>query len=268
MMKKISLTFAAVAAFFCVFAASAFAMGTDVTNVISNVNLRIGPGTNYEVMTVIPSGSAVFVNTADDGNGWAYITYNDTNGWVANRYLQNQANLQPAYQPTPVVSNTPYTISSAHYIRSGPSTAYAAYTTVPTGATVYVDSVANGWAHCYYGNYEGYIATSGIAGLGGAAATTGSTTPTTYGSTSYGGYNYANVYDYNYYRSHNTDLAAAFGNNTDAYLQHFVTHGMAEGRQGISSFNVYTYRDQHPELVAMFGNNLPAYYKWACGIPV
>ena len=40
------------------------------------------------------------------------------------------------------------------------------------------------------------------------------------------------MYDYSYYRSQNADLRAAFGNDANAYLQHFVNYGMAEGRQG------------------------------------
>ena len=75
------------------------------------------------------------------------------------------------------------------------------------------------------------------------------------------------MYDYSYYRSQNADLRAAFGNDANAYLKHFVDYGMAEGRQGRASFNVYTYRDEHPELWEKFGDNLRGYYLWACGIP-
>ena len=62
-------------------------------------------------------------------------------------------------------------------------------------------------------------------------------------------------------------VRAAFGNDANAYLKHFVDYGMAEGRQGRASFNVYTYRDEHPELWEKFGDNLRGYYLWACGIP-
>ena len=89
----------------------------------------------------------------------------------------------------------------------------------------------------------------------------------TAGTSWYGGHDYSNVYDYSYYRSQNADLRAAFGNDANAYLQHFVNYGMAEGRQGRASFNVYTYRDEHPELWEKFGDNLRGYYLWACGIP-
>ena len=94
-----------------------------------------------------------------------------------------------------------------------------------------------------------------------------SSSGSTAGTSWYGGHDYSNVYDYSYYRSQNADLRAAFGNDANAYLQHFVNYGMAEGRQGRASFNVYTYRDEHPELWEKFGDNLRGYYLWACGIP-
>ena len=74
------------------------------------------------------------------------------------------------------------------------------------------------------------------------------------------------MYDYYNYRTYNPDLVAQFGNNVDAYLKHFVTYGMSEGRQAINSFNVYTYRSQHPDLEQRFGDNLRMYYLYACGL--
>ena len=108
----------------------------------------------------------------------------------------------------------------------------------------------------------GWVDASEISGKSG-----GSSSGSTAGTSWYGGHDYSNVYDYSYYRSQNADLRAAFGNDANAYLKHFVDYGMAEGRQGRASFNVYTYRDEHPELWEKFGDNLRGYYLWACGIP-
>lgn len=282
MMKKLSLTFATVAALFCLFAVSAFAMGTDLTVVTGDCNLRIGPGINYEIMTTIPSGRQVYINSISDG--WAYVSYGNYNGWIASRFLNNQQNATPA--PAPSAAGGAYSMALNHNMRSGPGTNYSIYTVVPAGATIYVQYVSGGWAYCSFGNYTGYVAIDGINGLNGSYAPTpvysapayitpgtsigDSTGSTVYNSSSagtwYGGYNYANVYDYNYYRNNNPDLIPTFGDNAAAYLTHFVNYGMAEGRQAISSFNVYTYRGQHPELVARYGDDLASYYKHACGI--
>ncbi|MDE6712208.1 MAG: vancomycin resistance protein, partial [Lachnospiraceae bacterium] len=71
---------------------------------------------------------------------------------------------------------------------------------------------------------------------------------------------YAAVFDYIYYAQCYPDLQAVFGTNEAALLNHFITCGMAEGRQGNAEFNVQYYRANYPDLQAVFGDNLPAYY--------
>ena len=73
------------------------------------------------------------------------------------------------------------------------------------------------------------------------------------------GTDYADVFDAVWYLNHYTDLAAAFGTDYEAALKHFVTCGIAEGRQACASFSVTAYRDRYADLRAAFGNNLAAY---------
>lgn len=75
------------------------------------------------------------------------------------------------------------------------------------------------------------------------------------------GVDYSYVYDYNYYISHNSDVAAAYGFDDIAVLRHFVDCGMKEGRQGSENFNVYSYKNQYVDLRSTYGNDLPAYYQ-------
>ena len=72
---------------------------------------------------------------------------------------------------------------------------------------------------------------------------------------------WAYVYDYNFYRSHNKDLQQAFGNDEEKYFEHFKQYGMKEGRQGNALFNVHYYKNQYKDLQKAFGNNLAEYYK-------
>ena len=53
---------------------------------------------------------------------------------------------------------------------------------------------------------------------------------------------YALVYDYQYYKEHNADLAALFGDNQWKYLEHFVNSGMKGGGQGSSTFSLAAYK--------------------------
>ena len=78
--------------------------------------------------------------------------------------------------------------------------------------------------------------------------------------TVYNGINYGAVYDYNYYVNKYSDIKKAYGDNDAAVLAHFVNYGMKEGRQGSSSFNVYSYRNQYADLRAAYGTNLKSYY--------
>ncbi|MBR0164896.1 MAG: transglutaminase domain-containing protein [Lachnospiraceae bacterium] len=80
------------------------------------------------------------------------------------------------------------------------------------------------------------------------------------GPTVYGGVDYAAVYDYDYYISQYADLRAAFGNDANAALRHFVVHGMNEHRQAIATFNVDVYKNNYDDLRAAFGDNIRSYY--------
>ncbi len=72
---------------------------------------------------------------------------------------------------------------------------------------------------------------------------------------------YSPVFDPDYYYNAYPDVAAAFGKDDQALLNHFLTYGMKEGRQGCSSFNVTGYKNRYQDLRLAFGDNLPAYYQ-------
>ena len=111
--------------------------------------------------------------------------------------------------------------------------------------------------HSHYlssGRAEGRIAT-GCASLAGAVA-------------SQGGTDYSPVYDFDFYTSNNGDVLSAFTTvkgglrfvDDAAVLRHFVSCGMAEGRRGSDSFDVYGYRNRYADLRKAFGQNLKSYY--------
>ena len=111
-----------------------------------------------------------------------------------------------------------------------------------------------------YGHYlssgraEGRIAT-GCDSLAGAVV-------------SQGGTDYSPVFDFDFYTSNNGDVLNAFTAvrgglrfvDDAAVLRHFVSCGMAEGRRGNESFDVYGYRNRYTDLRKAFGLNLKGYY--------
>ena len=50
--------------------------------------------------------------------------------------------------------------------------------------------------------------------------------------TVYNGIDYSLVFDADYYLNRYSDLKAAFGSDKNAALNHFMTYGLKEGRQG------------------------------------
>lgn len=118
-----------------------------------------------------------------------------------------------------------------------------------------------------YGEMEGRIATGyentivgSVTGNGTNSNVGGTSSKPTY-ITVYEGVDYAPVYDYNYYITKHPDVYAAFGNDENAVLGHFVKWGMMEGRQAKAKFNVHSYKNLYEDLRSAFGTDLKAYYK-------
>ena len=97
-----------------------------------------------------------------------------------------------------------------------------------------------------YGRKEGRVAT-GCTTLQG-------------GTTVYRSVNYAAVYDFSYYVANNPDVYRAYGNDDVAVLQHFVNHGMQEGRRACAGFFVQTYCTNYADLQRTYGNDWKACY--------
>ena len=74
------------------------------------------------------------------------------------------------------------------------------------------------------------------------------------------GYDYAPVFDPEYYVNHYPDLEAAFGHNADMLWLHFQLFGMNEFRQASEEFNPTVYKERYNDLVEAFGDNNPMYY--------
>ena len=75
-----------------------------------------------------------------------------------------------------------------------------------------------------------------------------------------GGTNYSSVYDYNWYITHNPDVARVFGHDDVAALRHFVLFGMKEARQANDAFSVKAYRSRYADLQQVYGSDWTRYY--------
>ncbi|MGN0151479.1 MAG: N-acetylmuramoyl-L-alanine amidase [Wujia sp.] len=78
--------------------------------------------------------------------------------------------------------------------------------------------------------------------------------------TVYKGVDYKAVYNYDYYISHNPDIAKKYGGSKYQTLKHFVNYGMAEGRRASKDFDVTSYRYRYADLRKSYGMDLKKYY--------
>ena len=64
-----------------------------VTMVVTGgtINVRTGPGTNYDKITQVVSGKQVEV--IGEENGWYQVTFDSTTGWLLGEYLRDPADL-------------------------------------------------------------------------------------------------------------------------------------------------------------------------------
>lgn len=54
-------------------------------NISDTLNLRIGPGQSYDLITAMPNGAEVYV--VETKSGWSYVIYENQRGWCSAQYL-------------------------------------------------------------------------------------------------------------------------------------------------------------------------------------
>lgn len=168
-------------------------------------------------------------------------------------YMAKYGDLRAAYGNDPEAA-------IAHFVDHGMSEGRqgSAEFNVETYKSRYAD-LRNGFGSnlkLYYMHYINNGKAEGRSGKG----TVSSGSDTTDSTTVYNGVDYSAVYNFKYYIARYGDLRAAYSSNPQAALEHFVNHGMDEGRQGSSEFNVQTYKNRYPDLRNGFGSNLRLYY--------
>ena len=132
---------------------------------VNDLNMRMGPSTRYKVISVLSKGTQVEVLSEKDG--WSSIRYNNQNGHVASRYLNEikpPDNTQKPSQPEvpnidkPVVTVQKTVNVDGLNMRSGPSTTYKVVTVLSKGTNVEVLSEKDGWSSIRYNNQNGHVA--------------------------------------------------------------------------------------------------------------
>lgn len=69
------------------------------------------------------------------------------------------------------------------------------------------------------------------------------------------------TFDADYYLNTYPDLKAAFGNDSNAAYEHFLVHGISEGRCAKLTFDIAYYLNSYKDLQDAFGNDYEAAYR-------
>ena len=70
------------------------------------------------------------------------------------------------------------------------------------------------------------------------------------------------VFNVDYYMKANPELVEKYGNNYDAYFEHFYKYGIFEGRTCNENFDPAAYASAYSDLKEAFGTDIMSYYKF------
>ncbi len=77
----------------------------------------------------------------------------------------------------------------------------------------------------------------------------------------YNGVDYSSVYDFNYYKNHNSYVKTTYGGDDVSAIEYFVNTGMSKKDQANETFSITCYYDNYNDLYDAYGENYSAYYK-------
>ena len=146
------------------------------------VNLRSGPSTGYRIYLTVPLGDAITILDRSN-SGWYRVQYGSYTGYMSSDYIDvlgavEETPTTPSSEPD---ADTRWNGRTTAFVnlRSGPSTGYRIYLTVPLGdAITILDRSNSGWYRVQYGSYTGYMSSDYIQVLGAVEETPDPTVPT------------------------------------------------------------------------------------------
>jgi uncharacterized protein YraI len=129
----------------------------------SRLNLRSGPGTDYDVILVMPEGADLWA--ADDEapelhqNGFVKVTYDDTDGWASEEYLADAGAGGGAWGGGEGydIIGTGVTTSRVNF-RLGPGLNYAVQSVIDEGEQVAITGIVeSGFRYVWYAGVAGWV---------------------------------------------------------------------------------------------------------------
>lgn len=133
----------------------------------SGVNLRSGPGTSYDIVAVVSSGTAL-TRAGTTDSSWSRVQYNGRDCYISNALISTSA---PASTSTPAPSavtdaDDTVVVTESANLRKGPGTEYDVITVVSANTELKRTGVSGSWSRVIYNGSEAYIASSLIRAQG------------------------------------------------------------------------------------------------------
>jgi len=132
----------------------------------TTLNIRSGPGQNYDTISTI-GNSAIVVILERTNSEWYYINYSGKKGYVSTEFLKDILAAEN-FSATGTISG------DCVFIRTGPSTSDTTITTYNTGKTMSVIGINNGWYKVKVDGHTGYVRSDFMEITGGYSSTSSS----------------------------------------------------------------------------------------------
>ena len=130
----------------------------------SGVNLRSGPGTTYDVVTIVSAGTELS-RTGTTDNNWSRVRYNGQEAYISSALVTTKKPDAGSADSTPA----PYTVTDAEdavvvtedaNLRKGPGTGYDVITVARANTELKRTGKASGWSRVVYNGSEAFISDS------------------------------------------------------------------------------------------------------------
>ncbi len=127
------------------------------TAVISgtDVRLRSGPGTSYDILGAYNTGTAASL-TGEAGD-WYRVSINGNEGYVYKAYLNVGGSSSSSDSSVKSMSSTAAYVISPVHLRTGPATSYTSQRVLDTGTSVTITGETEKWYRVTCNGSEGYV---------------------------------------------------------------------------------------------------------------
>ena len=131
-----------------------------VVNVSTNLRVRNGAGTNYEVIGYLTNGTSLSI--IGESGSWYIINYNGQNGYVSKEYVSvttqgNNSSSSNNSNNTSIKEGIVVNVSTNLRVRSGAGTNYGVLGYLTNGSKVSITGENGSWYAINYNGKTGYV---------------------------------------------------------------------------------------------------------------